>query len=93
MYYARIDISEGIDPTKSNNNKEFIICPYLFYNHGFKTEDYVCNGCHDLTKLNVNISNIVIIAVKNIEAIDLLESAVFEKRGYIQKNYLNFQST
>ena len=29
MYYARIDISEGIDPTKSNNSKEFIICPYL----------------------------------------------------------------
>ena len=26
-----------------------MICHYLFFNHGFKFQDYVCTGCHDLT--------------------------------------------
>ena len=50
-YYDRIDISEGIDPTKSNKNKEFMICHYWFFNHRFKFEDCICSGCHDLTIL------------------------------------------
>ena len=58
LYYDRIDISEGIDPTKCNNSKECMICHYCFFNHGFKFEDAVCNGCHDLTTLSVNISDI-----------------------------------
>ena len=33
-----------------------------FFNHGFEFQDYICNGCHDLTMLSVNISNIAIIS-------------------------------
>ena len=40
---------------------------FLFFNHGFKFQDYVCNGCHDLTMLSVNISDIAIIIVKNFD--------------------------
>ena len=29
LYYDRIDISEGIDPTKSNKSKEYMICSFL----------------------------------------------------------------
>ena len=95
LYYDRIDISEGIDPTKSNKSRECMICHYWFFNHGFKFQDYVCNGCHDLTMLSVNISDIAIITVKNVdyrciihnisksEAINLLESCVLEDRRYI----------
>ena len=36
LYYYRIDLSEGIDPAKSNNTKECIACYYLLFNHGFK---------------------------------------------------------
>ena len=72
-----------------------MICHYWFFNHGFEFQDHVCNGCHDLTMLCRNISDITIISVKNVdyrciihnisksEAINLLESAVFENCAYI----------
>ena len=47
LYYDRIDISEGIDPTKSNKSREWMTCHYFFFNHGFKFQDYVCSGCHE----------------------------------------------
>ena len=67
LYYNRVDISEGNDLAKSNNNKECMICHYFFFNHGrFKFQDSLCNGCHDLTMLTIDISNIAIITVKNV---------------------------
>ena len=48
LYYDRVDISEEIDPTKSNRNKECMIYHYWFFNHGFKFQDSECNGYHDL---------------------------------------------
>ena len=39
----------------------------LVFNHGFKFQDYVCNGCHDLKMLSVNISDIVITTIKNVD--------------------------
>ena len=92
LNYNKIDISKGIDPTKSNKSRECMICSYWFFNHGFKFQDYVCNGCHDLSMLCLNIA---IITAKNVnyrcimcnisksEVINLLENAVFEDRGYI----------
>ena len=50
----------------STKSKECIIYHYWFLNHGLELQDYVCNGCHDLTMLSVNISNIAIISVKNV---------------------------
>ena len=67
LYYNRIDISEGIDITKSNRSKECMIFHNHFLNGGFKFQDYVCNGCHDLPMLSVNSSDIVIITVKNVD--------------------------
>ena len=52
LYYDRIDISEGIEPTKSNKRRECMIC-------------HVSNDCHDLTMLCFNISDIAIITVKS----------------------------
>ena len=67
LYYNRVDISEGNDLAKSNNNKECMICHYFFFNHGrFKFQDSLCNGCHDLTMLTIDISNIAITTVKNV---------------------------
>ena len=75
-----------------------MICHYWFFNHGFKFQDYVCNGCHDLTMVCFNLNDITIITVKNIdyryiihdisksEVINLLEIAVLENVG-IYKNY------
>ena len=67
----------------------------FLFNHGFKFQDYLCNGCHDLTMLSVNISDIAIITVNNVdycciirniskfEATNLLKTSVLENRGYI----------
>ena len=67
LYYDRIDISEGTDLAKSNNIKECMICHYCFFNHVFEFQDSVCNGCHDLIMLCLNISDIAIITVKNFD--------------------------
>ena len=72
-----------------------MISHYCLFNHGFNFQDYVCNDCHDLKMLSVNISNIAIITVKNVdyrciihniiksEAINLLKNSVLEDSGYI----------
>ena len=95
LYCDRTDIREGIDLAKSNNSKVCVICRYWFFNHGFKFQDFVCNGCHDLTMLSVNISDNVIITIKNDDyrsiihnisesvAINLLESSVLEDKNIL----------
>ena len=72
-----------------------MICHYWFFNHGFKFQDSKCNGCHDLTILKVNISDIAIITIKNVdyhcifhniskyEAINLLKDSVLEDGEHI----------
>ena len=99
LYYDRIDIRERIDPNKSNRSKDCVTYHYWFFNHGFKFQDPVCNGCHDLAILSVNITDIDIITIKNVdyhciihnisksEAINLLKNSVLEKYC------LKFQST
>ena len=94
-YYDRIGIRKGIDHTKSNNITESMICHYWFFNNGFEFQDYVCNGCHDLRMLSLDISDIAIITVKNVdyrciihninksEAINLLINSVLEDYGFI----------
>ena len=62
-----IDLSEGIDVAKSNNSKEYMICRYWFFNHECKLQDSVCNGCHDLTILCLNLGDTAIITVKNFD--------------------------
>ena len=66
LYYNRTDISEGDDLAKINKYKECRIYHYWFFNHGFKFQDYVWNGCHDLMMLCPNISDINIITDKKV---------------------------
>ena len=42
LYYDRIDISEEIDPVRSNSSKECMVCHYGFFNNGYS------NGWHEL---------------------------------------------
>ena len=66
MYCDRIDLNKGIDPAKSNNSKECIVCHYWFYKHEFEFQDSVYNGYHDLTILCVSISGIAMIITKGV---------------------------
>ena len=67
LYCNRIDTSKGTDLAKSNISKENMICHYQFFNHGFKFQDSVYNGCHDQTMLSVNVSDITFVIIKNVD--------------------------
>ena len=47
--------------------KECIVCHCWFFNHGFKFQDPVCNGCNDLTMLCLNLIDIAIINIENVD--------------------------
>ena len=55
-----------------------MICHYFFFNHGFKFQDSVCNGCHDLPMLSINISDVAIITVKNVSKSDAINLLKFQ---------------
>ena len=95
LYFDRIDVSEGIDVNKTSESKNCEICHYwCFLNKGFKFKTYVCNRCHDLLTMSMNLSNIFILSIKNVanhciineisksEAIKLLQNVdLTEKSG------------
>ena len=39
--------------------------PLLVFNHGFKFQNSICNGCHNLTMLCLNLSDIAKILLKD----------------------------
>ena len=71
LYYNRIDLSEGKNVAKSNNCKECIVCYYWIFNHRVEFQDSVCNGCHDLTWLCLNLSGTATITVKKLILADI----------------------
>ena len=95
LYYDRIDVSEEIDVNKTSASKECDIYHYWYFlNYSFKLQPNVCNRCHDLLMMSVNLSNIAILniegsdycciislIIKN-EAINLMQNAdLTEKSG------------
>ena len=56
-----IDVSEGIDINKRSTSKECDVFLYWYVlNKGLKFETYVCNRCHDLLMMSMNLNNIAI---------------------------------
>ena len=65
LQYEKIDASEGIDVNKTSVSKECELCHYWFFkNVGFKFEEHVCNGCHDLLTMAYSLKNIAILSAK-----------------------------
>ena len=61
----RLDVSEGIDVNKRSASKECDICHYWYFlNKGFKFQPNVCNICHDLLMMYMNLSDIAILNIK-----------------------------
>ena len=94
LYYDRIDVSEGIDLNKTSASKECDIYPYWYFlNHSFKFEPNVCNRCHDLLMMSVNLSNISVLNIKGSdyrciisliskhETINLMQNAYLTKKN------------
>ena len=76
-------------------NRKSDICHYWYFlNKGFKFQPYVCNRCHDLLIMSMNLSDIFILKIKSAdycctitgisksEAINLLQNIYLtEKSG------------
>ena len=97
LYYDRIDVSEGIDINKTNASKECDVChSWYFLNFSFKFQPNVCNRCHGLVMMSVNLSDITILNLKGSayrciiclisknEAINVMQNAdLTEKSGFL----------
>ena len=65
LRYQKIDVSEGIDINKTSASKECEVCHYWFFKDiGFKSEEHVCNGCHDLLTMTNSLKDIAILSAK-----------------------------
>ena len=64
LYYDRIDVSEGIDVNKISTSKECDVCHYWYFlNYSFMFQPDVCNRCHGLLMMSVNLSDIAILNI------------------------------
>ena len=99
LQYERIDVSEGIDTSKSNKSKDCIICHYWYFkNIGYKYEQHVCNGCHDLSMMIYDLNDFMILGddfingvdyrcyvfnMSKNDAIKLLNNSVLDNKGVL----------
>ena len=66
LYFDRIDFSEGIDINKTSASKESDVCHcWYFLSFSFKFQTHVCNRCHDLLMMSVNLSDVAILNIKS----------------------------
>ena len=65
LQYEKTDALEGVDVNKTSASKECDLCHYWFFKDaGFKFEEHVCNGCHDLLRMAYSLKNIAILSTK-----------------------------
>ena len=65
LYFDRVDVSEGIDVNKTSQSKDCNICHYWYiWGKGFKFQSHVCNECHHLLMMSMNLSDITVLNTK-----------------------------
>ena len=63
--YDRIDVYKGIDVSKTNGSREWIICHYWYFLViNFRFQPKVSNGCHNLMQTAVVFNDAPIFFVK-----------------------------
>ena len=98
LYFIKIDVSEGINVNQTSASKACDICHYWYFlNNSFTFQPNVCNKCHDLLMMSMNLSNISISNIKvsdylcifslisKNEVIKLLRSSDLTKKGECHK--------
>ena len=59
LHYKKNDVN------KTSASKEYELCHYWFFKDvGFKFEEHLCNGCHDLLTMAHFLKNIAILRAK-----------------------------
>ena len=62
VLYGRINVFEGIDINKTSASKECDVCHYWYFlDKRYKFQPYVCNGCHDVLVMSMNLGDIPIL--------------------------------
>ena len=65
LCYDRTDVSEETDVNKGSLSKECDACHYWYFlDYSFKFQTNVCNRCHDLLIMSINLSDIAILDFK-----------------------------
>ena len=68
LYYDRIDVSEGVYVNKTvASNNCIICCCQHFFEKGFKFQPNVCNGCHDVLMMSMNLNDTAILNIHNFD--------------------------
>ena len=67
LYFDRTEkISERTDINKTSASKECDIYHYLYFlDKCFKFQPHVCNSCHDLLMMSMNLSEIAILMIED----------------------------
>ena len=64
LYYDRISISEEIFVNNTTASKECDICHYCYFlNKEFTFQQFVCNGCHGVIMMSMNLSSIAFLNI------------------------------
>ena len=85
LYYDRIDVFEGIDVDKTSESKECDLQPN------------VCNGCHDVLMISMNLSNIAILNINYVKyrwlinRISKSEAVNLPQKGYLTKKVEHYR--
>ena len=68
LQYERSDVSEEIDLNKTGTSKECMISHYWYFKDiGNEYEQYVCNGCHDLSMMVYDLDDFRILNIKYVD--------------------------
>ena len=49
------------------NKIKCMICYYCYFKDGFKYQPYVCNACHDFSMTIQNLSDFLVVTIKNVD--------------------------
>ena len=91
LYYDGVNVSEGIDANKTSESKECDIwlC-WCFLDKRFKFQPYVCNECHDVLMMSMNLSDIVILSILTVDYCYIISRiGKSEAANLLQKAYWN----
>ena len=62
LYYDKFDVFEETNVNKRSKSRECDICHY--WCKRFKFQPHVCNRCHDLLMMSMNLKAIAILNIK-----------------------------
>ena len=73
LHYDRTDVSEGIDVNKISSSTECGVCRYWYFSKfSYRFQPNICNRCHALLMMSVNLSDIAILNTKSSDYLCIL---------------------